>query len=177
MALQFKQADLAQPTDRNVLTRFNIDYMTWIAENVQAHFKIDVETMIGATIPDYVAGALGKLCEAAPPEGVFYIVSEGDSAIGMGGLRRIRPGVGELKRIYVSPATRGGGFGAAILARLIADARAFGYPELVLETGPFMTSAHRLYEAEGFVDTAPFPEAEVPEPLHHGWRFMRRAIV
>ncbi len=55
MALQFKQADLAQPTDRNVLTRFNIDYMTWIAENVHAHFKIDVENMIGATIPDYVA--------------------------------------------------------------------------------------------------------------------------
>ena len=53
------------------------------------------------------------------------------------------------------------------------DARSFGFRELVLDTGPIMTSAHRLYEARGFIDSMPYPEAKVPQPLHHGWRFMR----
>ena len=91
----------------------------------------------------------------------------------MGGLRSIRNGVGEIKRIYVSRASRGGGIGAKILDRLVHDAQSFGYHELVLETGPFMTSAHRLYEAAGFADIPPYAEAEVPEALHRDWRFMR----
>jgi hypothetical protein len=36
-----------------------------------------------------------------------------------------------------------------------------------------MTSAHRLYEAAGFVDIPAYADAEVPEALHHDWRFMR----
>jgi hypothetical protein len=63
--------------------------------------------------------------------------------------------------------------GARVLARLMDDARAFGYRELLLESAPFMKSAHRLYEAAGFTDIAPFVEAEVPEALTHDWRFMR----
>jgi GNAT superfamily N-acetyltransferase len=91
----------------------------------------------------------------------------------MGGLRRVSDGVGEIKRIYVPKAVRGAGVGVRILDRLIEDARSFGYRELVLDTGPFMTSAHRLYEAAGFVDIPAYADAEVPEALHHDWRFMR----
>ena len=92
--------------------------------------------------------------------------------MGMGGLRKAGKGVAEVKRIYVSPASRGAGLGEKILDRLVSDARAFGYRELLLETGPFMTSAHRIYEAAGFEGTQPFAEAEVPEVLRHDWRFM-----
>jgi GNAT superfamily N-acetyltransferase len=174
--LTFHSADLRRVPDLDTLTRFNIAYLNWIAENVQAHFGLAVTDLINSSIPDYVTAALDKLCESAPPEGVFYIVFDSDRAVGMGGLRRVREGVGEIKRIYVAPDVRGAGAGAKILARLIEDGRAFGYPELVLETGPFMQSAHRLYEAAGFVDCAPYPEAEVPAPLYHGWRFMRKTF-
>ena len=39
-----------------------------------------------------------------------------------------------------------------------------------------MKAAHRLYEAAGFVDRHPYPEAEVPEVFHKGWRFMERPL-
>ncbi len=169
--MQFERADLTR--DRAVLTRFNVEYLNWIAEAVQERFGLSLADLPGNPIPDYVEGALDKLCAGTPPAGVFYVVREREAAVGMGALRQLREGVGEIKRIYVPKAVRGGGVGAQILEQLMKDARGFGYTELMLETGPFMTSAHRLYEAAGFVDVPPYSEAEVPEALHHDWRFMR----
>lgn len=60
-----------------------------------------------------------------------------------------------------------------ILNRRVRDALSFGYQELLLETGPFMTSAHRPYEAVGFADIPLYEEAEVPKALKQDWRFMR----
>ncbi len=174
MNLSFVRADLAM--HREVLTRFNIEYLDWADASVRDHFGLALPSLLGMSIPDYVDGALEKLCEETPPDGVFYVVFDGDAAMGMGGLRRVGDAVAEIKRIYVSPTCRGGGTGAKILDRLVSDARSFGYQELLLETGPFMTSAHRIYEAAGFEDTAPYSEAEVPEELRHDWRFMRRRL-
>jgi hypothetical protein len=39
-----------------------------------------------------------------------------------------------------------------------------------------MKSAHRIYEAAGFVDREPYPNAEVPEVFHKCWRFMERPL-
>jgi GNAT superfamily N-acetyltransferase len=144
MSFQFLRADLVR--DRDVLTRFNIDYLNWIGEAVQERFGLSLPDLLGAPISDYVDGALDKLCAGAPPAGLFYLVLDDDIAAGMGVLRRVSDGVGEIKRIYVPKAVRGAGVGVRILDRLIEDARSFGYRELVLDTGPFMTSAHRLNE-------------------------------
>jgi GNAT superfamily N-acetyltransferase len=76
----------------------------------------------------------------------------------------------------VPQTSRGLGVGAGTLDRLMLDARTFGYKAGVLETGPFMRSAHRLYEAAGFADIAPYLNAEVPQKLRHDWRFMRREL-
>ena len=66
--------------------------------------------------------------------------------------------------------------GAIIVKRLIADAEAFGYLAMRLDSGPFMTSAHKLYEAEGFRDRTAYEGAEVPAEVHHNWRFMERRL-
>lgn len=174
MSLNFVRADLEK--HQGVLTRFNIQYLDWADASVRDHFGLTLPNLLGMPIPDYVDSALEKLCEGTPPESIFYVVFDGDTAIGMGGLRRVRDGVGEIKRIYVSPEGRGGGTGAKVLERLVSDARSFGYRELLLETGPFMTSAHRIYEAAGFKDVAPYSGAEVPEELRHDWRFMRHRL-
>ncbi len=171
MGLQFQRADLLR--DRDVLTHFNVEYLNWIGEAVEKRFGLSLPELLGASIADYVDGALDKLCDGAPPTCVFYLVLSDGVPVGMGGLRRVRDGVGEIKRIYVPKAVRGAGLGAQILDRLIHDARSFGFKELLLDTGPFMTSAHRLYEAAGFVDIPAYSEAEVPDALHHDWRFMR----
>ena len=171
MSLQFIRADLVR--DRDVLKRFNVEYLTWIGDAVQERFELLLSDLLGASIPDYVDLELEKLCEGTPPNGVFYLVLNENTAVDMGGLCRVSGGIGEIKRIYVPKAVRGGGVGVKILDRLIADARSFGYRELVLDTGPFMNSAHRLYEAAGFIDIPAYAEAEVPQALHHDWRFMR----
>jgi GNAT superfamily N-acetyltransferase len=79
-----------------------------------------------------------------------------------------------MKRVFVLPDQRGGGLGGIIVRRLIADSDAFGYATMRLDSGPFMGSAHRLYEAEGFRDCAIYEGAEVPTELRHNWRFMER---
>lgn len=174
MSLTF---DIADPVkDRDDLLRLNIAYVEWIADAVSKRFGVSLVDVLGMPIPDYVAGALDKLCENAPPRGVFYVVRKGGAVAGMGGLRPVREGVVEMKRVYVPPTQRGGGFGARIVERLIADARTFGYARMMLDTGPFMVSAHRLYEAAGFTDIPAYPEAEVPSSLHHDWRFMELAL-
>ena len=171
MKLDFLQANLEQ--HRELLIDFNVAYIDWAGDCIQEHFGLSLPSLLGMSIPDYADSSLDKLCEEKPPHGIFYIVFDEEVALGMGGLRRMRDGVGEIKRIYVSPASRGGGVGAKILARLMRDAKSFGYNEIMLETGPFMTSAHPIYEAAGFMDIPPYAEAEVPEALRHDWRFMR----
>ena len=171
VGLEFVEAEIGR--DHELLMRLNVDYLNWIGEEIEKWFGLSLPPLLGTSIPDYVEGALEKLCASSPPDGVFYIVRDGGDTVGMGGLRRVREGVGEIKRIYVLRSARGGGVGAHVLVRLMDDARAFGYRELLLESAPFMKSAHRIYEAAGFTDIAHFAEAEVPEVLRHDWRFMR----
>lgn len=94
----------------------------------------------------------------------------------LGHIRHLRPGVAEVKRIYIRPEFRGQKIGESMLARLLADARAFGYRSICLETGPFMKSAHRIYETSGFSDCPAYEGAEVPLQFHSRWRFMERAL-
>jgi GNAT superfamily N-acetyltransferase len=79
-----------------------------------------------------------------PPQGVFYLVRRDALVVGMGGVRRTGDGASEMKRVFVWPGQRGGGLGATIVQRLIADATSFGDASMRLDSGPFMTSAHRL---------------------------------
>ena len=174
MDIDFVQANLGQ--HRELLMDFNVAYIDWAGDCIKEHFGLSLPSLLGMSIPDYADSSLDKLCKEKPPHGIFYIVFDEEVALGMGGLRRLRDGVGEIKRIYVSPASRGGGVGAKILDQLMRDAKSYGYDEIMLETGPFMTSAHPIYEAAGFMDVTPYTEAEVPEALRHDWRFMRCQI-
>lgn len=168
------------PTDpvahRAELITLNVEYMEWVLAGIERSFGTSPQDLLGQPIADYVAAKLDSVCGAPPPQGVFYLVRLGGALAGMGGLRRVRDGVAELKRVYVRPACRGARLGATIVERLLADARAFGYCHVWLDSAPFMTSAHRLYEAAGFTDCPPYQEAEVSPRLHERWRFMARAL-
>jgi putative acetyltransferase len=75
-----------------------------------------------------------------------------------------RGAYGELKRMYVDPARRGTGLGGALLAAIVARARAAGLPSLMLECGISQPEAIGLYERDGFVRRAPFGDYQ-PDPL------------
>jgi len=174
VAITFEPADACR--DRAVLTELNIAYLDWLDTSIQEAFELDLPALLGQPIAEYVTATLDKLCAAEPPEGVFYIVRRDGQVAGMGGVRRTGDGASEIKRVFVRPDRRGGGLGAVIVRRLIADATTFGYASMRLDSGPFMTSAHRLYEAEGFRDRPIYDGAEVPSELHHDWRFMERSL-
>ncbi len=174
MAVTFDPADARR--DRAVLTELNVAYLDWLDANIQQTFGFALPTLLGQPIAEYVAATLDKLCSAEPPVGVFYLVRGEGRVVGMGGVRRTIDGASEMKRVFVRPDQRGGGLGTIIVRRLVSDAISFGYASMRLDSGPFMTSAHRLYEVEGFRDRPIYEGAEVPSELHHNWRFMERSL-
>jgi GNAT superfamily N-acetyltransferase len=172
MTISFEPADAQR--DRDVLLNLNVRYFEWMELCIRHDFAIEISDLLGGSIAGYVASVLDKLCAAHPPEGVFYVVRRNGQPAGMGGVRKLADGVSEMKRVFVLPDQRGGGLGAVIVKRLIADSDAFGYPAMRLDSGPFMASAHKLYDAEGFKDRDAYEGAEVPTELRHNWRFMER---
>ncbi|MFC1440413.1 GNAT family N-acetyltransferase [Streptacidiphilus sp. N1-10] len=82
---------------------------------------------------------------------VFFVAREDDgTAVGCGGLRRLGPGVGEIKRMYVDPGRRGSGVAADILRTLEDWAREQGWTTLRLETGDAQPDAIRFYTRAGY---------------------------
>ncbi|HYP60810.1 MAG TPA: hypothetical protein VEQ36_10335, partial [Thermomicrobiales bacterium] len=56
------------------------------------------------------------------------------------------------------------------------SARDMGCHEARLDSGWFMTDAHRLYRAAGFTECEPYPESEIPPNFDSRWVSMRRAL-
>lgn len=158
------------------LLELNIEYMTWVCQGVESHFGIPAEEVLGMPAAKYVPSIIDKVCGAPPPKGIFYLVKVDGGLAGMGGIRYVRKDVAEIKRIYFRPKYRGNRLGENMLNRLISDATRFGYKAALLDSGPFMKSAHKVYERCGFLDCASYEEAEVPPEFHSGWRFMRRDL-
>ncbi len=97
--------------------------------------------------------------ELCGPEITFFTASNGAQMLGCAALAA-RPAYGEIKSMFVSDAARGQGVGAALIARLIQEARAQGLADLKLETGTGLDSALRLYERHGFRRCGPFGDYE-----------------
>jgi len=82
---------------------------------------------------------------------IFLVARDASgTAVGCGGLRPLKAGGAEIKRMYVRPASRGKGASVAILQALEAEARRLGLAELVLETGTAQPDAIRFYERNGY---------------------------
>jgi GNAT superfamily N-acetyltransferase len=90
--------------------------------------------------------------DLAPPVGGFVLARVNSVPAGCGGLRRYDTTVGELKRMYVTPAFRGRGVGRGVLAALEDRARRLGYDRLILETGVRQPEAIGLYVSAGYAE-------------------------
>lgn len=104
----------------------------------------------------------------------FHTAWDGDALLGMAALRHLDARHGEVKSMRVTDAAKRRGVGRALLAHLVALARARGYGRLSLETGtaPRYVPAIALYAAAGFVDAPPFADYAVSP--HN--RFMTLAL-
>lgn len=80
----------------------------------------------------------------------WLVVYEGERAVACGGLRPLAPGVGEIKRMFVTASERGRGHGRALLAELEALARDAGCERVRLLTTEALVEARALYRQAGY---------------------------
>ena len=115
---------------------------------------------------------LASMYSLSPPESVhalgldalkssdvtFWTVWEGDVLMGCGALKELDATHGEVKSMRTPAKLRRRGAGRAVLAQILAEARARGYARLSLETGssPEFKPAQKLYESFGFSYCGPF---------------------
>lgn len=107
----------------------------------------------------------------APPSGRLLLARHAGTAVGCVALQRITTSRAEMKRLYVPPSARGLGVGRKLVARILAEAQAIGYSEVVLDTLPNMLEAQRLYEQFGFRDIEPYR----PNPIA-GTRYLGKRL-
>ncbi|MEM9076564.1 MAG: GNAT family N-acetyltransferase [Bacteroidota bacterium] len=83
-----------------------------------------------------------------------YIVAEKSGEIlgcaGIAPLQGAADEICELQKMYVVKVARGQGVAQKLMDVCIQKARSFGFESCYLETMPYMTAAHRLYEKSGF---------------------------
>lgn len=103
----------------------------------------------------------------------FWTAWEGETLLGMAALRQLEPGHVELKSMRTAPAAVRRGVGRALLAHLIAEARAGDATRVSLETGtaPMFAAANTMYEATGFIDCEAF--GGYPASAHNRFMTMR----
>jgi GNAT superfamily N-acetyltransferase len=89
-----------------------------------------------------------------PPAGVFLVLEAGGMTLAGGALRRLAPGVGEIKRMWTAPGHRGRGYSRRVLRALETAAARRGYHTVRLQTGALQTAAIGLYESSGYEPTA-----------------------
>jgi GNAT superfamily N-acetyltransferase len=94
--------------------------------------------------------------ELRPPEGIYLVGWEGESAVAGGGLRHLDDGVAEIKRMFVRPPARSRGLAGALLEALEDQARSLGYDRARLDTGPKQAHAITLYTRAGYLPVEPY---------------------
>jgi len=146
------------------------EYLQWANARVKQEYEIDVD------IETMQEQSMRELDKFAPPDGRLLLAEQEGQVAGLACLRKIKPDVGEIKRMYVRPAFRRKGIGRALARRLISEAREIGYASVRLDSTRFMKAAHALYRSLGFREIEPYPESEIPPEFQTHWVFMEMTL-
>jgi putative acetyltransferase len=92
------------------------------------------------------------------PNVTVWTVRDGEVVVGIGALKELGDGTGEVKSMRTHPQHLRKGVAAALLDHIVAEARRRGLRRLSLETGsgPAFDPALALYRKRGFIDGEPF---------------------
>lgn len=94
--------------------------------------------------------------ELVPPAGAFLVARLDGEAVGCGGLKITDPGVGEIKRMWVAPSSRGLGIAQRLLDALESQAVAMRLDTIRLDTNRSLTEARALYARNGYHEIPPY---------------------
>lgn len=129
------------------------------------YFDVMVERLmsLGGPKPD-TSLVINEFWEEAhhylPPNGRTLLARDADhNLVGMGSLRGIGDGKGELKRLYVRPVARGTGLGRQLVKRRIQAAQDMGLNTLLADTFKANVEMLSLYQSLGFERIEGFEES------------------
>jgi len=124
----------------------------------------------GFTVEQALDGAARDYNE---PNGLYVLLGPADDPLAGGALTFLDNDRAEVKRMWVSPATRGQGIARALLAELERLAVERGRQVIVLDTSSKLTGAVALYDTSGYQRVAAYNDnidadlwfrKEVPTP-------------
>ena len=127
-----------------------------VADPLSEEALVAVERYLAEIANRGVGGgaALGSASDGAEtmrrPDGVFVLVRSDGDVVGCGGVRPLDDGVGEVKRMWVSPAVRGTGMGRRLLDHLEEWVRRLGNDVVRLDTNSALNQAIAMYESAGY---------------------------
>ena len=129
----------AEARDREAVARELLAYLAHIGEDLDAD---GLDHDIANWEVEY-DGASGVLLVVESPAGEI---------VGTAGVRRLDPGIGEIKRMWVRPECQGLGLGRRLLDRCLEEARSRGFQSIRLDTEQRMEAALLLYRSRGFTE-------------------------
>lgn len=132
MALRIVQAELGDPAAAPLLDGLAAEYTRLYGEGVSDELE------------------RYRAAEFRPPHGALLLLVDGRETVAGGALRRLAPGIGEIKRMWTAPEHRRRGHARRVLAALEDVAAARGYRAIRLETGTPQVGAADLYRAAGY---------------------------
>jgi putative acetyltransferase len=99
------------------------------------------------------------------PDVTVWTVRNGDAVMGVGALKDLRDGTGEVKSMRTHPTYLRKGVAGLLLDHLVAEAKTRGWTRLSLETGsgPAYEPALALYRGRGFADGEAFSDYQRSE--------------
>lgn len=106
---------------------------------------------IGARFPEgFDKAALVRPEEVTGDAGAFLVAYEEGRPVGCGALRRLAPGTGEIRHVWVHPGARRLGLARRLLTGLEREAMARGLAVVRLDTHAVLTEAQAMYRACGY---------------------------
>ena len=132
-------------------------------EAIQALLRLHLLGMHASSPPGHVFAL--DLSGLRAPEVTVWSAWLGDEIAGVGALKQLDLRHGEIKSMRTHPDHLRKGVGAALLERIIDEARARGLRRLSLETGsgPTFEPALALYRKRGFANGDAFADYEASE--------------
>jgi len=103
--------------------------------------------------------------EVSGDAGAFFVAYEEGRPVGCGALRRLEPGVGEIRHVWVDREARRLGLARRILHALEGEATARGCTVVRLDTHATLTEAQAMYRASGYTEIP----AYVDHVYAHHW--------
>ncbi|HJU07636.1 MAG TPA: helix-turn-helix domain-containing GNAT family N-acetyltransferase [Rhodanobacteraceae bacterium] len=100
-----------------------------------------------------------------PPRGCMLVARLFGEPMGCGALRTLESGIGEIKRMWISPGARGLGIGRRLLAELERMAKKRRMRAIRLDTNESLGEALHLYRSAGYREIPRFND----NPYAHHW--------